>query len=117
MSPKRGDDVAPPPIDGEWRIRYANTATVSGWSDLCSKVPQNTRKAFETIRSDPKPPQSADRHHRLKGSLAFIMHGGVRMDHWQYEVTGGGRIWYYIDDAKRTVWLDYAGLGHPKATD
>jgi hypothetical protein len=51
----------------------------------------------------------------LRRSTASI--GGVRMEHWQYEVTGGGRIWCYIDDARRKVWLDYAGLGHPKATD
>jgi hypothetical protein len=36
---------------------------------------------------------------------------------WQYEVTGGGRIWYMIDDARRTAWITYAGSGHSKATD
>ena len=42
----------------------------------------------------------------------------MRVEHWQYEVTGGGgRIWYYIDEANRTVWIDYAGVRHPKATD
>ena len=46
-----------------------------------------------------------------------MINGGVRMEHWQYEVTGGGRIWYHIDVENRTVWLDYAGVGHPKATD
>lgn len=117
MSPKRGDDVAPPPIDGEWRIRYAETDTVKGWRDLCSKARRNTRKAYETLRSDPDPAQYTARHHRLKGSLAYVITDGVRMAHWQYEVTGGGRIWYYIDVANHTVWLDYAGLGHPKATD
>jgi len=39
------------------------------------------------------------------------------LEQWQYEVTGGGRIWYLVDDATRTVWLTYAGTGHPKATD
>lgn len=74
-------------------------------------------ESVEAIRSNPRPAESTDRHHRLKSELAFVINGGVRMEHWQYEVTGGGRIWYYIDDAKRTVWLDYAGVGHPKATD
>jgi phosphoglycolate phosphatase-like HAD superfamily hydrolase len=36
---------------------------------------------------------------------------------WQYEVTGGGRIWYLIDDTRRTAWITYAGTGHPKAAD
>jgi len=117
VSPKRGDDVAPPPVDGEWRIRYADTSTVNGWRDLCTKAPGNTRKAFEAIRSNPRPAESTERHHRLKYGYAFVINGGVRMEHWQYEVTGGGRIWYHIDVENRTVWLDYAGVGHPKATD
>ena len=65
MSPKRGDRAAPPVIDGEYDVRFANT----------------------------------------------------RAAQWQYEVTGGGRIWYLIDDPRRTVWITYAGTGHPKPTD
>ncbi|WP_419863510.1 hypothetical protein [Candidatus Poriferisodalis sp.] len=42
---------------------------------------------------------------------------GVEMEQWQYEVTAGGRIWYCIDDAQRTVWLTVASTGHPKATE
>lgn len=30
---------------------------------------------------------------------------GVEMEHWQYEVTAGGRIWYCIDDDRRIVWM------------
>ncbi len=25
--------------------------------------------------------------------------------------------WYLVDDAKRTLWLKAASVGHPKATD
>ncbi|MGW6196243.1 hypothetical protein ACWF0M_08850 [Kribbella sp. NPDC055110] len=39
------------------------------------------------------------------------------LEQWQYEVTGGGRIWYLVDVDQRTVWITYAGTGHPKATD
>ena len=42
---------------------------------------------------------------------------GVEMEQWQYEVTGSGRIWYCIDDKKKTVWLTQVSLGHPKATE
>ncbi|ACU77269.1 conserved hypothetical protein [Catenulispora acidiphila DSM 44928] len=117
MSPKRHDDVAPPVVEGEWRIRYANTESVDGWRDLCGKAPGNTRRAYETIRSNPRPTEPTARHHQLKYELAFVVRGGVRIEHWQYEVTGAGRIWYHIDVVKRTLWLDFAGLGHPKATD
>jgi hypothetical protein len=43
--------------------------------------------------------------------------GGAALEQWQYEVTGGGRIWYAIDDDSRTLWITRAGTGHPKQTD
>jgi hypothetical protein len=49
----------------------------------------------------------------LKGPLAHV----DGLEQWQYEVTGGGRIWYLVDIDKNTVWITYAGTGHPKATD
>jgi hypothetical protein len=39
------------------------------------------------------------------------------MEQWQYEVTSAGRLWYCIDDKRRTVWLTDAMPGHPKATE
>ena len=33
------------------------------------------------------------------------------------EVTGAGRLWYAIDDEKRTLRLIRAGTGHPKQTE
>lgn len=39
------------------------------------------------------------------------------MEQWQYEVTGGGRIWYLVDIDGRTLWIKATGTGHPKATD
>jgi hypothetical protein len=43
--------------------------------------------------------------------------GGRVLEQWQYEVTGAGRLWYCIDDDRRTVWLTLAMVGHPKETD
>lgn len=42
---------------------------------------------------------------------------GATLERWQYEVTSGGRVWYLIDDDHRTIWITYAGTGHPKATE
>ncbi len=57
------------------------------------------------------------RHHPLKGSLATILVDGRELPRWQYEVTGGARVWYFIDAERRTVWVQYAGTGHPKITE
>jgi hypothetical protein len=117
VSPKRGDRAAPPPIEQEYELRFANTAAAEGWENLARQAPVNLRRAFDAIRAVPRPPGAPDRHHRLKGSLATGSWKGSDYERWQYEVTGGGRIWYLIDDDRRTAWITYAGTGHPKETD
>jgi hypothetical protein len=42
---------------------------------------------------------------------------GEVLDCWQFEVSGGGRVWCLIDDARRTALIIYAGTGRTKATD
>ncbi|WP_419994453.1 hypothetical protein [Streptomyces boninensis] len=69
------------------------------------------------MRTAPAPRQPTPRHHRLRGELARGEHRGEEMDRWQIEVTSGARIWYLIDVERRTLWIDWAGTGHPKATD
>jgi hypothetical protein len=106
--------VAPPAEPGGWELKFANSDAGKGWEELCRQAPGNTLKAWETLRAEPQPfPQTA-RHHRLKGKELATIDG---LEQWQYEVTGGGRIWYLIDSARKTVWLRVASTGHPKATD
>ncbi|SDL46610.1 hypothetical protein SAMN05216298_3943 [Glycomyces sambucus] len=117
MSPKRGDRVAPPPAEHEFDLRFADAAAVKGWSDLERQASGNLRRAWDDLRADPRSRANPSRQHRLKGELGEGVWKGVACERWQYEVTGGGRLWYLIDDGSRTVWLVYAGTGHPKPTD
>ena len=117
MSPRRGGRAAPPPIGGEYDLRFASSAAANGWDELDRHAAGNLRRAFDAIRANLRARTSPERHHRLKGSLGTALLKGERLERWQYEVTGGGRIWYVIDDATRIAWVTYAGAGHPKATD
>ncbi|MBM0239654.1 hypothetical protein JNW88_25530 [Micromonospora sp. ATA32] len=117
MSPKRGDRAAPPAIAGEYELRFAESAAADGWEQLARQAPANLRRAYDALRADPRSKTSPERQHRLKGFLASASWKGQELERWQYEVTGGGWIWYVIDDERRTVWLTYAGTGHPRATE
>lgn len=117
MSPKRGDRAAPPPLEGEYDIRFANAEAAAGWEQLSRQAPGNLRRAFERIRASPRAFDKPERQHRLKGALASGLFKGRVLERWQYEVTAGGRIWYLVDDETRTAWLVHAGTGHPKVTD
>jgi hypothetical protein len=117
VSPKRGDRVAPPPGPGDWDVRFKDSDAAKGWEELCRQAPGNTVEAWTTMRRNPAPPTDAPRHHRLYRGLATRVVKGRVLDHWQIEVTGAGRIWYLVDRETATIWIDYAGPGHPKATD
>ncbi len=117
MSPKRGDRAAPPRVGEEYDIRFDNAESAKGWDELARAVPANLRRAFETIHATPRSANSTERHHRLRGSLSTGGRRGADLEQWQFEVTAGGRIWYLIEDTTRTVWITYAGTGHPKVTD
>jgi hypothetical protein len=109
--------VAPPPGPGDWDIRFHNNDVAKGWEELIRQAPGNALAAWRIMRRNPTPWAGSPRHHRLKWDLSTVKVGGKPLDHWQIEVTGGGRVWYLVDADKATIWIDYAGPGHPKATE
>ncbi len=102
---------------GEYDLRFASNQAAEGWEQLGRLAARNLRRASDAIRAEPRSRSFPERQHRLKGSLGTAAWKGEMLERWQYEVTGGGRIWYLIDDARQTAWITYAGTGHPKATD
>ncbi|GAA1411511.1 hypothetical protein GCM10009639_63200 [Kitasatospora putterlickiae] len=117
MSPKRGDRAAPPPVEDEYDLRFAGSDAATGWDQLTHHAATGLRRAFDRIRADPRATDNPARQHRLKGRLATALFKGQELERWQYQVTGGGRIWYLVDTPNRTAWITYAGTGHPKETD
>jgi hypothetical protein len=117
VTPKRKDRVAPPPGPDEWDLRYATNDAAKGWEELGRQVPHNLSRAWEALRTNPRPQPATTRQHQLKGKLGTGTFDGREMPCWQYEVTGGGRIWYLVDDERHTVWIQTASTGHPKATE
>lgn len=117
MSPKRGDLVPSPSVGTEYVMRFGNNDAAKGWEELCRHAPGNMRRCYEAIRVDPRPRPPTSRQHRLEGELATVEYRGRKLERWQFEVTGGGRIWYAVDLQDQTVWILWAGTGHPKLTD
>ena len=117
MSPKRGDRAAPPPIKGEYDLRFAGGEAATGWEHLSRHATGNVRRAYDRIRADPRGTDAPDRQHRLKGALGTGLFKGQHLERWQFEVTAGGRLWYLVDETNRTVWITFAGTGHPELTE
>ncbi|MGH7918699.1 MAG: hypothetical protein ACREQM_02010 [Candidatus Dormibacteraceae bacterium] len=86
-----------------------------GWDQLVLQAAAAADRAWAAMTSDPR--RVDERQHRLRGSLGSVTVHGVSLEQWQHEVTGSGRVWYAIDDVRRTLWLTQAIPGHPKSTD
>ena len=117
MAKKRGARVAPPPRDGEWALFFHDAEAADGWEELCKQARGATRVAWEALTRAPRDRSTPARQAQLRLDLATRTIGGRRFEQWQYEVTGAGRIWYCPDPEKMSVFVTYAGVGHPRATD
>ena len=113
--PRRRDRAAPPPRKGGWDCRFANNTAAKSWEQLSATAPNSIRAAWENITENPR--RWDKRQKPLQHELASATANGMELPQWQYEVTGGGRIWYCTDDDKKTVWLTAVHIGHPKATE
>jgi hypothetical protein len=82
MSPKRGDDVAPPPVDGEWRLVFATSEAAKGWDNLCAEAAGNARRCFEALRRDPQALRDSDRRHLPAKALMGGHCVGSRICQW-----------------------------------
>ena len=109
---RRGDAI-PRPLS--WAVRAASRSSGDGWDKLVAQYREAADRAWVAITSDPR--RTDSRQHRLKGQLGSVLVGGIELEQWQFEVLAGGRIWYGIDDANRTLWITGATIGHPNQTD
>lgn len=108
----RGDSVLRP---NPWNFFVLDRQTSIGWRNLVAQTPSAADRAWVDITSDPF--RTVSRQHQLSGENAHRRFNDKFLPQWQYEVTSGGRIWYLIDEERRTLIMTYAGTGHPKATD
>lgn len=109
----RGEELHPP---SKWTVVARDRTAAAGWRDLSVQAPENLRRAWIALTSDPRSSADLSRQHRLKRDLRSAKIGGAELEQWQFGVTGGGRIWYAIDDDRETLWITHAGPGHPRRT-
>lgn len=117
MASRGRERVAPPPVGDEWDLRFAKNDVKAGWEQLCRMAPENTRRAYDEIRSNPCPAKQTSRQFRLRGNMKSFELKGENFPLWQYEVTGAARIHYCVMEHKKTILFIYAGTAHPKSTE
>ena len=117
MSSKRGGPAPRPPKPDEYGIILATKEAVTGWDDLRRQAPGPTATLYDRLTAHPHKIDNPRRQGKLKGALGSRTVKGREYQQMQYEVTGGGRVWYVVDDERKEVLITFASTGHPKSTD
>jgi hypothetical protein len=121
--PEQGP-VTPTPKTTEYEVVAASKKTAEIWDQWAATEPNALAAAYDQLAHDPK--AHSARQTRLAGGYRTGGYEWRTFDRWQYEVTSGGRVWYFVDDTpsgagKRRrpgqVTIEKVFPGHPKGTE
>lgn len=86
--------------DSDWLVVARNRRVKKGWDSLAKKYPENLQRCYEDLSTQPM--------QRRRGRI-FPLKGKKYKGAWEYELTGGARIFYVPDEAEKKVVVYYAG--------
>ncbi|TQC42518.1 hypothetical protein EEB14_48435 [Rhodococcus sp. WS4] len=116
------DSTVPRPLERrEWQIVFATRNAEKGWTDLLATAGNATVDAWDTLTREPH--VESVRLYQLKADYAYGTFPGRTYARYQYKVTDGGRIWFFLDPAPKgsktagRVLLERCEPGHPTETD
>ena len=109
---RRATGVVRPRKKAEYEIRFATRQAEKRWQDLLATQRNTVVDAWDFLT---KTPLSASfTNHPMKDELATVTRDGRAFDRWQYEMAGGARLWFYMDD--QVVHLIDVHTRHPNET-
>lgn len=120
MAKKKQDktEVEAKRVHEPWVIKPVSRRAQKEWEQASTENPDLMTVERERLLTRPLDRSANPRRtHVLQGKLGERNIGGVKLQQWQHELAGAGRIWYCPDKDARIVWITAVSLSHPKATD
>lgn len=108
----RKSRVERPTKSYEYEIVIATREAEVGWRDLKSTQRNVLADAWDYLTRHPL--DANPTAHPLRGELGTIHRAGDSHARWQYELSGGARIWYFVVD--RIVNIEQVHTHHPNQT-
>jgi hypothetical protein len=114
----KATQVPRPTRKDEYEIYFASRDAEKGWRDLKATTLNALVAAWDQLTRTPQ--DRSERCHEMKAGLAHVQYGGQQHDRWQYELSGGARLWYWViapaDKRPGQVWLEQVHTRHPNET-
>lgn len=109
---KRERAVPRPTKKAEFTIVFATREAQVGWRDVLATQRNAVADAWDFLTRHPDQPTPTN--YQLKGGLASVNRAGETHARWQHKLTGGARIWFYVDG--QIVHLIDVHTRHPNET-
>lgn len=113
---KRGDLVHRPPKKEQYQIFFITSIAAKGWTDAVGQFRNAMSDAWDAFTVAPKA-VDGQRIYVLRLGLQWGQYDGKSYQRYQYKVSDGARIWYFVDDSSRRVLIEAVHVGHPKETE
>lgn len=112
----KGERVHRPAKRSEYEIRFASAQAQKGWRDLVATIRNPLADTWDFLTRSPA--VRTPTNYPLKGELGTVTRGGVQFQRWQHKPTkqGDARIWFYVDEDLKTVFLEQVHTTHPHET-
>jgi hypothetical protein len=114
-------DVPRPLKRAEYEIVFITSEAQKGWIDCLAAARNATVDAWDTLTREPD--AQTPRLYPLKGELRYGTYQGRTYERYQYKITDGGRLWFFVEHAPKgsknagRVLLERCLPGHPKETE
>lgn len=79
---------------GRFTVVASSNAAKNEWGDFVNKVPKAMKRAYERLSEYPLD---------VQGSRQFPLKGKRNKPFWEYEITGGDRLYYAVDLKNQVV--------------
>ena len=115
-----GQGTPRPLKTAEFVLEFATRSAQKGWRDCLAVAGNATVDAWDRLTTAPMVEDG--RLYRLRADFSTGSYDGQTLERWQYKITDGGRIWYFViltPSAKTAgrVLLERCEPGHPKETE
>lgn len=119
---KRGDAVPRPLRKTEYTLVFITSEASKGWTDCLATARNAAVDAWECLTKTPD--HESERLYVLQADYATGVYCGVTYARYQYKLTNGARIWFFIERARKDdkksagrVLIERVTMSHPKQTD
>lgn len=92
----------------KWKVQANNRRVLKSWLSLCRSVTESMTRCYEHLIMRPD--------ERIPGRCFPLKHSKYA-GCWEFEVTGGDRVFYKMEEQTKTVLVYYAGPHPAKAPD